>query len=65
MSNSMKTRFKTGDKCPSTSHYKFDRYVDGTTTPSPTKEEERIPLENGETFPPIRSSEKACYWIRD
>lgn len=65
MSTSTKTRYKTGQTCPSTNCYLFDGYVDGTTTPAPTAEERRIPLEHGETFPPIRSCEKACFWIRE
>ena len=65
MNSSTKTRYKTGEKCPAKGNYKFDGYVDGTRTPSPTAEERRIPLETGETFPPIRSCEKACFWVRD
>ena len=55
-------RYKTGETCPTTGKYQFDGYTDGKTTPSPTMEEKVIPLERGETFPPIRSSGKACYW---
>ena len=66
MNASTKTRFyKTGEKCPAKGNYKFDGYVDGTWIPRPTAEERRIPLEAGETFPPIRSCEKACFWVRD
>lgn len=54
-------RYKTGETCVVTGQYLFDRYVDGTFTPSPTTEERRIPLSTSETFPPIRSSNKACY----
>ena len=53
MNSSTKTRYKTGEKCPAKGNYKFDGYVDGTRTPSPTAEEKRIPLETGETFPPF------------
>lgn len=55
-------RYKTGETCQYTGKYEFDGYTDGTRTPAPTAEERVIPLERGETFPPIRSSEKACYW---
>ena len=56
------TRYKTGEKCITTGTYRFDGYLDGTSDPSPTADEMRISLSAGETFPPIRSSEKACYW---
>ncbi len=62
MSSSTKTRYKTGEMCAVTGTYKFDGYTDGTSTPSPTTEEREIDLESGETFPPIRSCEKACWW---
>jgi hypothetical protein len=55
-------RCKTGETCPQTGRYRFDGYVDGTNYPSPTLEEREIPLSRGETFPPIRSSNKACWW---
>jgi len=56
-------RFETGEKCTQTGTYRFDGYTDGTSTPSPTAEEREIPLEKGETFPPIRSSGKACWRV--
>jgi hypothetical protein len=55
-------RFKTGDKAPSDGQFAFDGYTDGTQTPAPTSEERQIGLKRGETFPPIRSANKACYW---
>ena len=55
-------RFKTGQTCDTSGSYIFDGYTDGTTTPSPTAEERVIPLERNETFPPIRSANKACWW---
>ena len=55
-------RYKTGDKCVASGKYQFDGYTDGTTTPAPTAEEKVIPLSTGETFPPIKSAKKACYW---
>jgi hypothetical protein len=57
-----RTRFKTGETCQTTGRYQFDGYVDGSTFPPPTAEERVIPLTRGETFPPIRSSGKACWW---
>jgi hypothetical protein len=65
MNTSMKTRYKMGEKCPGKGNYKFDGYVARTITPSPTAEERRIPLDTGETFPPNRSCEKDCFWVRD
>lgn len=56
------SRFKTGQTAPVNGVYIFDGYVDGTTTPSPTNEERVIPLSRGETFPPVRSANKAAYW---
>ncbi len=56
------TRFRTGETAPVAGIYEFDRYLDGTSAPAPTNEERRITLSRGETFPPIRSAEKACYW---
>ena len=56
------TRFKTGQKCVTSGTYQFDVYTDGTSTPSPTAEEKEINLTSGETFPPIKSCEKACWW---
>jgi len=55
-------RFKTGEKCVESGRYRFDGYLDGTHYPPPTSEEREIPLSAGETFPPIRSSGKACWW---
>ena len=51
----MAARYKTGDMAPYKAWYNQDGYTDGTNTPSPTQEEKRIPLEIGETFPPVRS----------
>lgn len=55
-------RFKTGHTCKESGRYIFDGYLDGTWTPSPTAKEKEIPLSRGETFPPIRSSGKSCWW---
>lgn len=62
MNTSIVTRFKTGEKCIKDGFFEFDRYTDGTTLPSPTPEEKEIRLTKGETFPPIKSSEKGCWW---
>ncbi len=55
-------RAKTGDTCQVSGRYRFDGYLDGTSTPAPHPEEVQIPLSRGERFPPIRSSGKACWW---
>lgn len=56
------SRFKTGERSPEKTAFIFDGYLDGTSTPSPTAEEKVISLDKGETFPPIRSANKACWW---
>ena len=61
-STAVGARFRTGQECVVSGRYAFDGYLDGTTTPAPTPEERQIPLSRGETFPPIRSSGKACWW---
>jgi hypothetical protein len=57
-------RFKTGEECPEKGNYRFDGYTDDTWIPSPTFEEQVIPLSQGETFPPIRSANKGCWWVK-
>ncbi|WP_026906782.1 YjzC family protein [Paucisalibacillus globulus] len=55
-------RYKTGQISPANAYYSWDGYTDGTYSPSPTYEENKIKLENGETFPPINSCDKGAYW---
>lgn len=55
-------RYKTGEKCVESGRYRFDGYTDGTSLPAPRPEEREIPLSRGETFPPIRSTGKSCWW---
>ncbi len=55
METAVGTRFKTGEKCPTSGRYKFDGYTDGTSSPSPTPAEREIPMSRGETFPPTGS----------
>ena len=54
--------YKTGDTAPYSGRYEFVRYTDGTTTPRPTDNEKIIPLQRGETFPPIKSCNKGAWW---
>lgn len=58
------TRFKTGQTGASAATFRFDGYVDGTELPAPRPEEMAIPMGKGEVFPPIRSTQKACWWKR-
>jgi hypothetical protein len=58
------SKYKTEDKCIEDGQFAFDTYTDGTQVPAPSSEERFIPLKKGETFPPIRSSGKACYWLQ-
>ena len=59
----MANRYKTGEECPQKGTYRFDGYTDGAWFPAPTSNETLIPLSKGETFPPIRSQNKGCYWV--
>ena len=56
------SRGKTGEKCSVKGTWQFDTYLDGKTVPTPTVAERQIPLDVHETFPPIRSASKACWW---
>ncbi len=58
----MATEFKTGEKCETKGIYTFVRYVDNPQTPAPTLEERDIPLDKGDTFPPIKSQKRAAWW---
>ena len=55
-------RYKTGQQAPRTATYTFDGYVEPASAPPPTAEEMKIPLTLGDTFPPIRSTDRAAYW---
>lgn len=56
------TLHKTGEICTVTGNYKFAGHVDGTIGCHPTWEEQVIPLDYGDRFPPIRSCGKGAYW---
>ena len=53
---------KTGEKCQKSGYYRFVRHTDFSVGCHPTYEEGEIPLEAGETFPPIKSCKKGAYW---
>ncbi len=55
-------RYHTGQQAPVSGAYAWDGYMDDTFSPAPTAEERVIRLTSGETFPPIRSCDKAAYW---
>jgi hypothetical protein len=55
-------RKKTGEKCEIPGDYAFDGYVDGTRFPKPSPEERTIPMDRGDAFPPVRSTDKAAWW---
>jgi len=55
-------RFKTGEKSPTRGDYTFDGYTSGPATPVPTSEEQRITLDKGEVFPPIKSTNRGAHW---
>jgi protein kinase-like protein/CHAT domain-containing protein/TIR domain-containing protein/YjzC-like protein len=55
-------RYRTGEKCPRNGIYVFDGYLGGSWSPAPTEYEERISINVGEAFPPMRSQHKACWW---
>ncbi len=56
-------RCKTTEKCTKAGTYDWDGYTDGTRTPSPTAQEKSIPMDVGDTFPPVRSCNKGAYWL--
>lgn len=60
--NTLAARGRTGEECEVSGRYDFDGYLDGTHHPEPRPEEKRIPLAKGNTFPPVRSSGRSCYW---
>lgn len=54
--------FRTGMRCHAGGIYAFAGYLDRAVTVTPTWEELSIPLDFGETFPPIKSTQAGCYW---
>lgn len=55
-------RFKTGDKCTTTGSYVFDGYMTEPQTLAPSAEERVIPMQEKNTFPPIRSTNRGAWW---
>lgn len=57
-------REKTGAKCSMSGKYRFDGYVNAPVgTAKPTAEETVIPMNSGDTFPPVRSTKQAAWWV--
>ncbi len=56
------TSYRTGQRNPVSGGFEFDGYTDGSSHPRPYTNELKIPLSIGETFPPISSAGKGCYW---
>jgi|GEM_PF-6552111 len=56
--------YQTGQTAPYSGAYRFDGYVDGAQAPLPAEKERMIVVIAGETFPPIRSVAKSCWWNR-
>jgi hypothetical protein len=53
--------FKTGEKAPVAGDYDYVRHTSQTSC-TPTQEERRIPMEEGNTFPPHRSCAQGVIW---
>ncbi len=58
-------RLKTGEKCVKAGNYKFDGYSSPKTPPrpQPTANEMRIPLNYGDTVPPVHSQNAGAYYV--
>lgn len=59
---SMASTYRTGEDAPVDGIYQFVEHIEDVPHCNPTPEEERIPLDAGETFPPHRSCEKGAVW---
>jgi hypothetical protein len=61
MAVALGSEYRTGEKAPISGRYDFVRHS-STTSCSPTPAERRIPLSEGETFPPCRSCRTGAVW---
>ena len=59
---SKKTVLKTGETAEVSGIYTHIGSPDGKTSCSPTAEEKNIPLEKGETAPPVKSCAEPALW---
>ena len=53
---------RTGDRCSTAGRYEFDGYLDASGGPRPAGGEMEIAMAVGDSFPPIASAAKPCYW---
>ena len=53
---------KTGEKATVSGFYAYQRPEDGKIGCNPTPEEQVIPLEKGETAPPVKSCGVSATW---
>ena len=58
----MTNKYQTGYLSPIKATFIWDGYTDGTHNPLPTANENRIPMDKGDKFPPIRSCNKGAFW---
>lgn len=59
---SKKTTIKTGETAEISGDYAHMGNPNGTTSCSPTTEEKIIPLDKGDTAPPVKSCEEPALW---
>ncbi len=57
------TRYRTGEICSKSGRYTYAGYLDGSSRPEPARVETIVALREGESFPPVRSYGKPCWWI--
>jgi hypothetical protein len=62
MSVAIGSEYRTGEKAPVSGRYDFVRHTSSASSCSPTPAERRIPLSQGETFPPCRSCKTGAVW---
>ena len=55
--------YATGEESPARAVYDWHLYLDGTSDPSPPAEERRIVLEEGDSFPEVKSCRRKAFWI--
>lgn len=53
---------KTGEKADTAGFYSYDGPADGKIVCNPTPEEKVIPLDKGDTAPPVKSCPAGAKW---
>jgi hypothetical protein len=56
------TVYTTGETNPVSGVFEWSGYVDDTWEPVPSQDARRIPLTEGNPFPPMAGVQKACRW---